>query len=72
MKEANPPGFGPGTRVILAGETLTTDLTGLAIVEDTNFQETVAWARFEAEKLRDEVRQAIHLYPKPEWVLSKL
>ncbi len=44
----------------------------IKLLEDSKFQETLAWVRDEAEKLRREVREAIHLYPKPEWVLSQL
>lgn len=67
-----PSDFGPGTRVVLAGEMFSTDLTGLQIVEDSSFQEALVWAKSEAAKLRREVKEAIHLYPQSEWILSKL
>lgn len=62
------PDFGLGTRIILAGEMFNTDLTGLQIVEDSTFQNTIDWARAEAQKLRQEIRDSLYLYPKPEWL----
>lgn len=67
-----PSDFGRGARVVLAGESFSTDLTGLKVVEDSDFREALTWAAAELATLRSEVQKAVYLYPASQWVLSKL